>query len=336
MGLLAIHGTLDIRQFWPTGDSDADTLEILNPSFGFASDNSEGTISLLPAENWKYRTPNGELAPIVTKGTNKLGAKINKVRVRLQGIDAPELHYQPKVVGGKRFRQFLAESSALALHDKLRVFASPGQFMLPCVAKSHVSDPKEAFDIYGRLVGNVSVQSYGFSLDLNYWLLENGWAFASLYNSMSLTEMEIVREASAHAMTNRLGIFQETEYASNRITEFGQDVFRKLTLPNLYDDSGPVMNPKFYRRQATHFVKEQNKPTGKTFIESLASDKNYKGLPFHLFQNMSPQDRNDIKKLKRACVNIGSMISPDGLLPDAREVIFVESPSAIYTEGHGS
>lgn len=99
-------------------------------------------------------------------------AKRRSITVRLQGIDAPELHYQPQggVPAGERsarqeaaflkwhgdFRQRQGETAAATLGKLLG-----GGGEIPCTVLSRVEQPNEAFDMDGRLIGNVVVRLHG-------------------------------------------------------------------------------------------------------------------------------------------------------------------------------
>src|SRR5262249_28461065 len=127
----------------------------------------------------------------------------DRVTIRLQGIDAPELHYEPTapVLHGVKptpeqkaafkahngnFRQFFGETAATHLHDFLgKAGASP----VTCVVRTQVDEPNDVFDTYGRLVGDIFVTIGGKEQNANKWLCDNGWAFPTFYASM--TDQEI-------------------------------------------------------------------------------------------------------------------------------------------------
>ena len=86
-----------------------------------------------------------------------------RMTVRLEGVDATELHYTPQAIRKKadqtaqqrelylhwnlKYRQFLAETATLALADLLRLGgASP----IACNVVTAVDEPNEVFDTYGR------------------------------------------------------------------------------------------------------------------------------------------------------------------------------------------
>src|SRR5262245_27678990 len=186
MGLLIISGTLRVSQFWPDGRSDADTANLelgAHDPFVFVDDAGQ-----------RRPTQAFDGAEVVGKHGRKAvikqskGSNVRSVVIRFQGIDAPELHYQPEVVGsgGKgvnhRFRQFMGETSANALHSIVSAFA---QQVIPCEVRTVVAHPSDVCDVFGPVVGNLVLVLGGVRIDLNQRLLREGWALPGLYNSMS-------------------------------------------------------------------------------------------------------------------------------------------------------
>src|SRR5262245_8120186 len=89
MGLLRVTGSIDPGQFWPEGDSDADTTKIIvqtGPNaFRFQPHPGARFAVTRAFEGAKVRGATTR-APVDDKG---------RLTIRLQGIDAPELHYSP-------------------------------------------------------------------------------------------------------------------------------------------------------------------------------------------------------------------------------------------------
>lgn len=327
MGRLRARGTLVLKQFWPEGKSDADTANLnialdLSPAFVFRPESGvEQSTKVFDDAHWKDRS---KLKPL-------LGAKHDKLRVRLQGIDAPELHFLPPVKGAKNYRQRLAESAVFALREKLLQMAD-GRKELRADAITFVESPNDAFDMFGRFVGNVTVYADGFALDINHWLLEQGWAVPGLYNSMTERELNVARSLSAQAAKRKLGLYKG-EWYKNKLVKFEHDlVVRHKVDPasfRLYEDKGGVMNPKFFRRQANFEAKEKNKLSGKTFRQSLIDDRGYRGLTWAAYSSLSETKRGDLEVLREASVPLGSLISSKGNLPKADNLIYLEGPADI-------
>lgn len=86
MGVLRIHGTIELGQFWPQRSSDADTSKI-KVSVGEGSFAYSATGKTFKGTRvFEDASVRGAAAgPVIEKG---------RITVRLQGIDAPELHYR--------------------------------------------------------------------------------------------------------------------------------------------------------------------------------------------------------------------------------------------------
>ena len=99
---LEMTGTLDLQQFWPDGSSDADTTKLL------LSVNPGSTRIHLAGKTQFQATSAYDEAVYVTGKDKKNGllqtkplVKKNIIKIRLQRIDAPELHYRPDTRGSE-------------------------------------------------------------------------------------------------------------------------------------------------------------------------------------------------------------------------------------------
>lgn len=240
MGLLTVSATLDSRQIWPNGSSDADTLRVkLNgpAPFKFTA-RPDGFAQTTNAFAGAFVRVRGRREPVITKD----GA----LRVRLQGIDAPELHYRP-VSRLKELRQHHAESAAAALAGHLRATFGDKD-VLECAAITQVNEPGEVFDMYARFIGDVVVTEGGANLNLNQWLVEQGWALPSFYNSMTNEEVQILTSLTERARDARRGVWAHKDYTSKIGVLDRTLTYRKPgSVPA--KDAGPVILPKLFRRQ---------------------------------------------------------------------------------------
>jgi endonuclease YncB( thermonuclease family) len=253
MGLLKVNGTLEVNQFWPAGQSDADTTKV---------------IVHVGANAFRFQTLPG--APFsVTKVFN--GAKVkgsvtksaidakNRITVRLQGIDAPELHYRPATLRksatpaqraefklvNKEYRQHLGESATVALAQLLK---GSNSTTLACTVETYVDLPNDVFDTYGRFVGDVIVRIGNKNININEWIAQQGWAFPTFYTSMSNKEIQTFIAAGATGRTKGR-IWSKYK---KKIPKFNPSlIFRKAGPVNPAADSGPLTLPKLFRRQTT-------------------------------------------------------------------------------------
>ena len=256
-GLLRVTGSIRLNQFWPEGQSDADTAKVLVGANGF---------EFRPAPDQPFRTTATFNNTLVRGPGQPPKSPINKkgeITVRWQGIDAAELHYRPALPRGTgitpeikerfkavnhEYRQHWGESAPLALGKFLATAAQEDP--LPCVVESAVDNPNEVFDMYGRLVGDIFVTIKGKRINLNDWLLKEGWATPAFYASMSAAEIKAKLKAAAEGA--RKGAVPSVK---DEVPTFDfQLVYRSgktVTHPQIGEDKGDAIMPKLFRRQTT-------------------------------------------------------------------------------------
>ncbi len=254
-GLLTVTGTIALDQFWPGGSSDADTVKVVladaASAFQFAPSPGAGK---RPTRAFLGATVRGK------SGAKPAIDKKNRITVRLQGIDAPELHYRPSPLGrssaitpaqrdafkkvNREYRQHFGKQAAKALGDALLGFGQP---VLPCSVVTAVEHPNDVCDTYARFIGDVIVHLDGPRLNVNQWLVEQAWAFPAFYDSMTAQEIRTLLAALKKArkfssrlwphLTQQLGAFS----FKLLLTDF--------VPPNA--DAGPVAIPKLFRRHCS-------------------------------------------------------------------------------------
>ena len=274
-GLLRIRGVIDLNQFWPGGSSDADTSKVKvnvgRGSFAFAADGK------------KFK-PTTALDHAIVVGASK-GPVIDaqsRVTVRLQGIDAPELHYKAsalrksrtEVTATKRAaynaenkterRQYWGETATLALAQKLSTF---GAGAIRCEVYSWVDHPYELVDTYGRVVGNLHVGKR-LGLDINRWLTEQGWVFPAFYSSMSEEEIQTLLAAAVKGRQQGRAWSTLTDDTSKFKPKL---VYRKGGPIDTENDQGALIMPKLFRRQVAYKMELLAKVFKGSFAEFLAA-----------------------------------------------------------------
>jgi len=217
-GLLVAFGTMDLEQFWPTGTSDGDTAHVRVERFEF-----EGEV-----------THAFEGATVARKPVLHNGA----VTVRWQGIDCPELHYGRSIW----YRQHWGQAPSVHLAKFLRE-RSRGASEVDVQLTTRVRRPNDVFDKYGRFIGDVLLGD----LNLNHWMLENGWAFPSLYNSLQQNEALAYLSAAAKGKSPLLGDYTD----DLTLWDDSLQTPRREPPGRTYDeaeDRGWVQLPKMFRR----------------------------------------------------------------------------------------
>ena len=277
IGLLEVTGTIDLAQFWPAGESDADTIKVL-----------------LSGPNAFRFTPHPGASSKVTHAFEgaKIKGKVNKpaidtknrITIRLQGVDASELHYRPTAptLNGKKptpaqrtkfnsananFRQKFGETATVALGKFL---AQAGQTPIKCEVRTAVDEPNDVFDTFGRLVGDVFVTIGGKEQNVNHWLCEKGWVFPTFYSSMTKQEINELTALSEPARKAKAGIWKR---ATPDLSAFDRTlVFRNHGTPDSASDSGPVFLPKLFRRRSTFGIAQTAKMTSAPFKNYLKAE----------------------------------------------------------------
>jgi endonuclease YncB( thermonuclease family) len=273
-GLLKIKGFIELDQFWPIGNSDADTskvkVTVAPDSFEFAADRK--TFRRTKVFNEAY---------VRGASHRKLIDAQSRITVRLQGIDAPELHFRApplrrdrrEVTDAKRIkynefnrierRQYLAESATIALLKKLE---SIHKTAVECRVYSLVDHPYEVVDTYGRFVANIMVGKR-FKLDVNVWLAQAGWVYPTFYSSMEKEEIEVLLDAmKAGQKAKRVWKYYspDTSKFEAKLIYRGEDAE-----PQPDADKGPILMPKLFRRQVAFQMEKKAKVSSGAFVDFL-------------------------------------------------------------------
>ena len=277
-GLLQMQGSIALDQFWPAGRSDADTTKMVLTV-------SPGAIEFRKNSATPFH-PTHVFDNAVVKGrTRKPPIKNGQVTIRLQGIDATELHYQPSPLSPAEkkglsaaksdayhlvthsYRQFLGATATKALHDFL---SGTGHPSLACHVFTQVDKPDEVFDTYGRLVGDIEVTIGGKTVNINQWLVEQGWAFPTFYSSMTNDEINTLLGLAKTARSKKSGVWK---FLRKTIGPFDFKLLepKKNELSVLASDKGPVILPKLYRRYTNWSARNKAKITSQSFQTFLAA-----------------------------------------------------------------
>ena len=98
-GLLEVSATLDVAQFWPTGESDADTTKVI-------VNTGPNSFRFRPHPGTGFQVTRA-FDDVTVKGriTKKPIDEQGRMTVRLEGVDAPELHYTPQAFARRRTKR---------------------------------------------------------------------------------------------------------------------------------------------------------------------------------------------------------------------------------------
>lgn len=298
MGTLKITGRLELKQFWPQGKEDADTtqLKLKVDSFSFAystvndynSPSFNATSAFLNADVKSQ----GETSPIIKYRNSP---KRSYIKVRLQGIDAPELHYKiydPKVYRGLtniqkealkavniEYRQKFAETAVVRLKQYIEKVIPNTDSVSVTFFSKNIDKPIDVVDVYGRFVGDILLSVGQEMINLNDWILKNGLAFPAFYNSMLEDEIVRMTKLSSFAKRDKTNKKNVWDLFSKQVKPFEFDLrFREKGVPNEQQDTtGMVLFPKVYRRYCTFSIYEKaGMPKAASFAAFLKLNKNDK------------------------------------------------------------
>jgi len=270
-GLLRISGTIDLSQFWPNGTSDADTADVVvnADGFEFSSDASPQAFR---------RTRVFDNAQLAGKNVVKTG---RKVTVRIQGIDAPELHCPPGVRkpkgfpkkqtlkgNGGKFRQLQGETSTAGLAGDVFMKGQPKVVL--CEITTRINVPNDAFDMFGRLIGDISFRIGGKTVSIGHLAAQNGWALPAYYNSMNPDEILTLQTLFEEARKKKRGIWSHFDKVVGQLNLLKFRHGGAFGKKEEQADRGPFVVPKIFRRQLRYSVLQQNNLAPKTFKDYLA------------------------------------------------------------------
>jgi len=193
-----------------------------------------------------------------------------RVTIRLQGVDAPELHYMPQAAKKKGEQTKEQRKIFLVLESQIppaarrvgdsrpeTLLEGGGTDSLACRVVTAVDQPDDAIDTYGRLVGDIEVTLNGKDVNLNQWLMFKGWTVPSFYNSMSADEIQTLLKLGEEARKKKRGFWPHLMKTVGTLNFKLR--YRKSAPAGDKGDTGPVLMPKLFRRLSTFAVNKKAK-----------------------------------------------------------------------------
>jgi endonuclease YncB( thermonuclease family) len=335
---LQISGQINITQFWPDGESDADTTKLIVQvsDKGFRV-KLPGAADYVATNAYKQAYLRGvKLKDGSFKHNNLINSK-GEITVRLQRVDAPELHISPGPIKGKtlsgtgefkRYRQRQAETATVALRKLLLSHADASK-RIACTFETNLDSrkgPAEALDKYGRFVGDIFMGAGSKRINLNLWLLQQGWVVIALYDSMLLHEIEESLAAAKQASKSGIRPMYRSKFEPFEPLEF-----RGVGASIEDEGKSKYIHPKYYRRYVTwlahlnagnikgsfaDFLVQRAEEVFKLdeFVAALRAGKDKPAQTYPLYD-------------KRA--------DGDGVSWPPEWYIFMEAPSTVYTSIKG-
>jgi endonuclease YncB( thermonuclease family) len=334
---LQISGHIQVAQFWPEGDSDADTTKLLvsvgQDSFKVKMPTSDVHV---PTQAFNNAFQRGEKKPDGTFKQDKLINSKGQITVRLQRVDAPELHIAPGPIKGKslkdtglflKYRQRQAETGTHALGAFLRGLADANG-RVACTFDSNLGahqGPGDVVDKYGRFVGDILVGAGANQVNLNLWLLEQGWCVVALYDSMLEGEIQ----ETLKAWRKGRGKGSRKMYRA-KFEPFEKLVFRKKGSPLEDEGDKKFIHPKYFRRYITWFAHSQAGNLAGDYADYLES----KGEEvYELNEFVAALQQGKTKSTLYPLYERAFDGDEVGWTPD--RFIFLEAPSTVFTDQGG-
>jgi endonuclease YncB( thermonuclease family) len=335
---LQVHGKIDVNQFWPKGTSDADTTKLLvTVGAGSFMVKRAGASAYVQTQAYENAYMLGEKKADGSFKQEPLVNSKGQITVRLQRVDAPELHIKPGPIKGKSlkgtglfvdYRQRQAETGTNALRKFLKGMADKNG-ILPCVFDTNLDagkGPGEALDKYGRFVGDILVGQGKKQVNLNLWLLEQGWAIVALYDSMLEDEIAATLKSWRKGKGQGSQPFYRAEFEPFERLEFREP-------GSAVEDEGKkkFIHPKYFRRYVTWFAHSTaGNITGTypDFLESKAEEVYELDEFVAALQAGQDKPQNTYPLYDRDADGDGVSWKPE-------QFIFLEAASAVYITKNG-
>jgi hypothetical protein len=124
------------------------------------------------------------------------------------------------------------------------------------------------FDTYGRLVGDIEVTIADKTVDINHWLVEQGFAYPTFYSSMNDDEIKAFLVLTKTARTKKLPVWKSL---AKTIPAFAFNLREPKAGETsvLATDKGPVILPKLFRRYTNWSARNKAKVTSQNFQKFL-------------------------------------------------------------------
>jgi endonuclease YncB( thermonuclease family) len=324
-GLLEVHGTIPFQQFYyQGGESDADTVKLLVESMRFSHNG-----------NSAWRDVSHTFDDAMLRGKKVI--KNSKITIRLQGIDAPELHYEtePRTEQDREpdvkqnwnyswFRQHRGARAVYELEKFLRNYTVSDS--ISAYVYTRVDHPNDVFDMYGRFIGDIVLTKD--SINVNLWLVEEGWAFPTYYNSMTKQEIQEIDTKTKTAADKSKGIWKGY---SSKMVHFD---FNLTTAKGVHanridpgtDDAGSLNLPKLFRRQVDYEVRKKAGEMNGSFVNYLSTRKDKCFLTSDFLRGVDPQ----ITYLDKQVKEDGTIKFRPG------DLVFVEDNSQVLKDSNGN
>jgi endonuclease YncB( thermonuclease family) len=202
-GMLEVNRTIDLTRFWRTGAN----------AFRF-------TPRPASPSDVTHAFDGTQVYGNVAKGAID---QQQRIIIRLQAVDAPELHHRPTAptldkkkptstqhtafnTASRNLRQFFSQTSTVRLFTLL---SKVGKSAINYVIRTLVDQPNYLFDTFGRFIADTFVKVGGKEQDANQWFCLNGWAFPTFHSLVTNNEIATFTQHRQKTQAMNAGIWKK-------------------------------------------------------------------------------------------------------------------------------
>ena len=360
MGFVEIPGKVDVFQYWPDGSSDVDTLKFIPDlaSAKYFSDAASTNVAAFFEKGGTFQPDDNSPGEVKFKSILRKGGGVS-LSIRLQGIDAPETHYSPNYREGMfdgDYAQWVAKHVARqtsyrqpygklctdlfgkGLRTQLGISPAPAggaapEVLVDAKVKILADSINGAVDVFGRVIGYVTLMGNGQQIVLNDYALSQGFAFCSFYGSMAIDEMKRLADLFA---AHGAGGAQKSQLRNNvslQLRDFEPELWTTKSMRDTdRDDNGvdtfrsKCFDPKLFRRCIDWVGRKEALGDATMLLDYMRSnDEEIVLMSDFIAAN------GDWKKSRK--FEMGSLIAKDGAFRyRAGEVVFEARPVQIVDE----
>jgi hypothetical protein len=135
---------------------------------------------------------------------------------------------------------------------------------------TRINVPNDAFDMFGRLIGDIFFRNGGKTISIGQLAAQHGWALPAYYNSMNPDEILALHTLFEQARGKGSGIWPHFDKVVGQLNLLKFRDGGAFNKKEEQADRGPFAVPKIFRRQLRYSVLQQNNLAPKTFNDYLA------------------------------------------------------------------
>ncbi len=274
----ASKGNFETSKSGQTPNPSADRSKNPNPRASKRQQNA-GFLAIAGAFVIEGKSPDGDSvrfkadAPALLRQLKKPGriqvSKDGTVQLRFEGIDAPELHFgdleQPlgadsrdallKIMGFKNVR-YDGSQVGSSQPSKIRgvILSQSAEGNGRPISYAFVDTNADGLRDGTRVVVDQAI----LRRSLNWKMLEQGWAYLTVYSSTPVAQREALKTVARQAQNQGRGIWKLDQSANF-----------KLESPDDIEAAGQLILPKFFRRASSYFQTIKKRQFKGNFVQWL-------------------------------------------------------------------